>query len=125
SAQLTHYESRPPLGRLALSSRVMSMKQVFHVLSRQSDTDQTFGQVAVELGYLSELSLSNLLREQESMATPVSQLLVEMGAISQEDLDSERAKIRSNHLTAAFAENAEHVIDQTTISGNVQCLRKI
>lgn len=95
-----HFESRPPLGEVALRSRMLSMNQVFAVLSRQSETQQQFGKAAVELGYLDESQLALLLLRQVEAARSVEELLIESGAITREKLDKERQKILASSLDA-------------------------
>ena len=50
------------LGRLALESGKLTMKQVFAVLEEQADNDKPFGETAVELGYLTKRQVNTLLQ---------------------------------------------------------------
>jgi hypothetical protein len=90
--QLTH---RPRLGRLALESGKLTMKQVFAVLEQQAEIDKPFGEMAVELGYLTKRQVSNLLKLQTQRTLPLSQCLIEIGAIAPETLEQASLQLRN------------------------------
>lgn len=90
-----HFTSRPPIGKMVVESRIMSMKQVFDVLAIQADAHRPFGEIAVELGYMTDDQLARLLLEQARRATPVVDILLDMGAASQESLREGLAKVPS------------------------------
>ena len=98
NALAEHFESRPPLGQIALRSRMLSMKELFAILSRQLDHDGSFGKIAIETGILTEAQVAILLMKQSDLATPVGELLVKAGAITQEKLDAERNQVRRESL---------------------------
>jgi hypothetical protein len=70
------------------------MKQAFHVLTVQAETDQPFGRVATELGYMSEEDLAMLLMTQRDRAPSIGKLLVASGAISGERMQAEMQTFR-------------------------------
>lgn len=57
SYQLRH---RPQIGALAIETRCLSMHDLFRILSLQSTSHQSFGQVAIELGILSQAEIREL-----------------------------------------------------------------
>ena len=94
-AMTAHFESRLPLGRLALKQRKLSMKQLFSVLESQAESGAPFGRIAVELGFLTEADVAELLMLQSDLAKPVGDLLIEAGAISRETYEVELARFRA------------------------------
>jgi len=75
---------RPILGKLAIQKRKLSIKQSFQVFGAQADAldEKPFGRRAVELGFLNEAELSELLMEQEDSVPKLGEILVEMGALT-------------------------------------------
>ncbi|PID82005.1 hypothetical protein CSB20_00125 [bacterium DOLZORAL124_64_63] len=84
----------PAIGRLALQSGILDMKQVFRVLAAQVDMNTRFGETAINLGYMTESDLIRLLDEQKQRRPKVHQVILEMGLISPEAL----ATVRENFL---------------------------
>lgn len=82
--------SRPPLGRIALLERKITMRQLFSILKDQSDSHQPFGKIAVDLGFMSEEDLGNLLLKQANCKPDMIDFLVEMGVIDQATLAAEK-----------------------------------
>lgn len=72
-------EMTPPVGKLALKHRFMTVKQVCLVLSTQVDTGLRFGEQAVGLGFLTPVELERLIQLQNDGRPPVGQVLQEMG----------------------------------------------
>jgi len=83
-------EKTPQLGRMAMDSGLMSMKQIFETLRVQADTEIRFGQQAVNLGYISQDDLKELLQSQINARPGIGGVLLEMGAIDEERLDELR-----------------------------------
>ncbi len=82
-------QRRPRIGQLALRARKMNVKQVLDVLTRQSQTKVSFGQVAVSLEYLTALDVDLLLVEQRRETPRVGEILVMQGAIAPEILETQ------------------------------------
>ncbi len=80
----------PAIGRLALRSGILDMKQVFRVLAAQVDTNTRFGETAINLGYMTEPDLIRLLDEQKQLRPKVHQIILDMGLISPETLATVR-----------------------------------
>lgn len=99
---------RVPIGRLALELKMLTMKQVADVLSAQATERKAFGQISVERGYLQDADLAYLLMVQTDRTRPIDEYLVDMGAISRDELQDAYAAARS----AVVSEN-----DRTTIHG--------
>ena len=55
---------RIPLGRLAMTQGKLKVAQVFEILNRQAGSNRLFGELAIELGYLTPGELAELLLEQ-------------------------------------------------------------
>lgn len=90
-----HFESTPPLGKLALFSGKMTVRQVVHVLDLQVERPQErFGELAVAEGFMTEDDVQELLKRQNSMRRSVEQVLTEQGAISPEALELQKNRWR-------------------------------
>lgn len=88
--------SRPQLGALAIDTRRLSFRQVSAILSHQCDEpNQRFGEIAMRLGYLKEEELSALLVEQAKRVTPLTDVLVENGFLSEAELELHFADYRN------------------------------
>ncbi len=80
----------PPVGRLALEQQLLTMKQVFAVLSAQAVSDRRFGEQAVVMGYLAEAQLEELLAHQREVRPGLSAILYDMGALTRRELQKHR-----------------------------------
>ncbi len=75
------------LGRLALQARKMTVAEVAEVLDYLADfPGDLFGQVAVSLGYLTELELADLLVQQRNSRPHLGEILVDLGHLTPESL---------------------------------------
>jgi hypothetical protein len=89
TAMEEHLKGRKPLGRLAMESGLISMRQTFEILERQTETGLRFGHIAVKLGYLTEPQLTELLSRQSAQNQSVADILLAAGAISNEGMAAE------------------------------------
>lgn len=100
--------SRPQLGTLAVQRRLLSMSQVFQVLEAQCDRpSELFGDLAVDLGFITTDDVAHLLREQSDLMKPFAELLIDLGI-----LDSTQVKNYHREFSAAMeqAMSAEMVM---------------
>jgi hypothetical protein len=80
--------TRPQLGSLAIEKRLLSVRQVFAILRSQCDsTEDLFGRLAVKLGYLAPEALRQLTEEQSRRVRPFSEILVESGILSSDEVE--------------------------------------
>lgn len=79
-----------PIGRIALENRMLTMKQVFHILDEQADSPLRFGELAIALGYLNEEQVNDLLAIQKKKRPGMCQVLYNMGLLKRSVLDIER-----------------------------------
>lgn len=78
-------ESRPPLGRLAIEQETLSARDVSAILHwQQATSPRRFGEIAVELGYLSEGEIERLLALQAQQTLSLTEALLDVG-IANED----------------------------------------
>ncbi len=80
---------RIPLGQLALQEGLIDNKALFRILSRQRKVEgrnQTFGQLAIQLGYLSQEQVNELLKMQSQTNRLLGELLVSQGLVSQVEM---------------------------------------
>lgn len=84
----------PPMGRLALEQRLLTMQQVFHILEVQVDTGLRFGEQAVALGYLARWQVSALLETQRHVQPSLSDILIQMGLCSVHELGQWRQRFQ-------------------------------
>ncbi len=86
---------RRPLGQLAVEAEMMTMPQVFEVLTKQADGNEPFGELAIAMGFLSREDLSELIVRQLETVPRLEEILVECGVITQRELDSALVRLRS------------------------------
>ena len=58
------------------------------ILNTQIESPKLFGEIAVDLGYLTEQELSGLLEMQSKMRPFIGEILVDMKKITEEQLNS-------------------------------------
>jgi len=87
-------KGRTPLGRLALKSHHLSLKEVMDILKIQADgignidcPAQKFGEIAVTYGFMSEANLQRLIKMQISQQAKLGEILVQMGVLSVAERD--------------------------------------
>lgn len=72
-------EGTPPLGQLATSERMLTIRQLSKLLSMSAENPRPLGSLAVQAGFLARYQLTELL-ELQRQRTPRSQdVLVELG----------------------------------------------
>ena len=89
---------RIPLGQLALQKGSIDNKALFRILSRQRKVEgrnQTFGQLAIQLGYLSQEKVNDLLKMQTQTNRLLGELLVSQGFVSQVEMIKALKKFRA------------------------------
>ena len=75
-------ESRPPIGSLAVEQEVLTTDQVDLVLAAQDQyVGHRFGELAVDLGLISEGALDDLLALQRERSPSLADVLVDMGVV--------------------------------------------
>ncbi len=89
-----HFDSRPVIGQLALEKQLLTIGQIFEILNVQASENESFGEIAAELGYLTRKDLAELLILQNDRSVSLRDCLVAMEAIDKETLDRELAKFR-------------------------------
>jgi len=102
--------SRPLLGAIAIETGKLSTKQVFYILRAQTEAhDQLFGELAVELGFLTDEDVADLILRQSMRVRPMQQLISELGFVSPEELHgylpgfhSQDRPLERKELAAAF-----------------------
>lgn len=88
-----------PIGQLALEENVLSPRDIFDVLQAQSDSpNERFGDLAVEMGLMSRSDLMRLLMIQADRKRPITDILIEQGALTPQKAASERAAYRRSLL---------------------------
>lgn len=88
-----------------MEKRFLSVKQVMDILAEQARNPAAkFGELAISLGFLSEGDLAQLLGYQTQGSPTLSSILLELGYISEEDLE------------ALFDENASEIQSSSVAS---------
>ncbi|MDP6624908.1 MAG: hypothetical protein QGG87_00430 [Nitrospinota bacterium] len=77
------------IGELAIQEGILSIDQVFNILEKRLEEQKFFCQIAVELGYLTKAIAHKLLELQKKRLPPLGDMLLEMKAINQYDLERE------------------------------------
>ena len=86
SIQLT---TRPPLGQLALDNKWLTRENIFKILQAQRDPERKnkrFGEVAIELGFLNEFQVSDLVISQNYPATFIGEILLSEKILKKNEL---------------------------------------
>lgn len=86
-----------PIGQLALEECMLSARQIFEILRAQSDSpNERFGDLAVEMRFMSRDDVVRLLMIQADRKRAVSDILVEQGALSKHEMTTEMAAYRQS-----------------------------
>jgi hypothetical protein len=95
----TQLSRRPSLGSLSIELGIMTIDQVEEVSSAQAEEpDRPFGELALALGFITRAQLALLAFEQAERAPTLGEILVEMGALTPDELRRElwEARIVAN-----------------------------
>ncbi len=72
------------IGRLAFQEGILPLEKVLEILSLQQELGEkrkSFGELAIELGYLDLAQRDELLRRQQRSTAPLAQVVVELGLL--------------------------------------------
>ena len=98
----SQHDNLVPIGQLALEEGILAPRDVFTVLRLQSDLPgERFGDVAIELGLMTDDQLMRLLMIQTDRKRSLSEILVKQGAIDRERARDELAEFRRDRLRSA------------------------
>ena len=81
--------TRPPLGQLALGNKWLTRENIFKILQAQKDPERKnklFGEVAIQLGFLNESQVSDLVISQNYPATFIGEILLSEKMIKRNEL---------------------------------------
>lgn len=92
-------DTRPLIGTILLEWRLLSIKQMSRLLSMEAMQQQTIEELAVEAGLISEQDLIDALLEQCRRAKPLAEILIEMGALTHEQVAQEMRQLRRTRET--------------------------
>ena len=96
--------SRPPIGEIAVREGAMRSRDVDAVLMwKRFDKLRPFGEIAMDLGYITRRQLEELLRNQGQDTIPLLDILTAMGVLDNE----EASHIERDYLWARWEESAE------------------
>ena len=79
------------IGKLAMEEKILTLNQVFDILEKKLVKQKFFCQIAVELGFITKAIAHKLLQLQKKRLPPLGDILIEMKAINQYDLERELA----------------------------------
>ena len=85
---------RPMIGELLMKRRKLTVQQVFAVLAEEATSSKLFGQIAVEMGFVTASDVGEMLYQQTLMCPPLWQVLVSRGVITSSQAESIRATTR-------------------------------
>lgn len=88
-----------PLGRLALQTRTLTVREVNVTVASQLDTKLHFGAQAIELGYMSHSDLDFLLDLQDQNRPKLCKVLMELEMVEPGVME----RLREDFLEAAAA----------------------
>ena len=79
-----------PIGQIALREGLLRVRDAFRILNEQGrHPGRLFGEVAVELGLMKPEDVESLLTKQRQERPKLGEVLVEMGALSREQMEAE------------------------------------
>ena len=83
-ADVWRRKAHPQLGTLALTHGMLTVAQVFDILGQQALAGGLFGQIALQMGFLSKSDLYELLELQSRMTPTMVEALVALAIITPE-----------------------------------------
>jgi len=86
---------RPTIGQLLLKHRKLKVQQVFAVLAEEASSSKLFGEIAVEMGFVTAADVGEMLYLQTTMCPPLWQVLVSSGVITTMQAESIQATTRA------------------------------
>src|SRR5690606_7738122 len=99
-----------PLGQLAIEEGLLGVRQVLDVIRTQHlQPGRLFGEIAVDLEYLTEAEVATLLMLQQQRQRPMIDHLVELGRLTYE----EAARLVKPPPRAAAAADQEDAQERT------------
>lgn len=110
-------QGRIKIGTLAVSSGLLTARQVEEIHSIQRVQDKRFGEIAQDLGYLVEGQIEGLLQQQKSSQIELGQLLVDEGIMDLAGLEQAineykaEAKLSENQFNAIKSGNIEKLVE--------------
>ncbi|MCR4998921.1 MAG: chemotaxis protein CheX [Lachnospiraceae bacterium] len=114
------------LGTLAMHKGYMTASEVDEVCFLQTREDKRFGEIAIERCYLFENQLEDLLQSQNPDYLLLGQTLVDMGALSNADLEALMVEYQEDNAIedcASGNEDAEtsiHLVENLLESADIQ-----
>ncbi|MBF0318234.1 MAG: cyclic nucleotide-binding domain-containing protein [Nitrospirae bacterium] len=98
-------EKTPSFIEVAVKMDYLDMKMVYEILTLQANTDLAFEETALEKGYLTSAKIDEILAEKEKSRLHIGDILVKMGIISEDVMESELKAF--HHTTERFMELSE------------------
>lgn len=83
-------EKTPPVGRIALKEKMLTVRQVSRILMAQCDSGLPFGQQAVALGFWEPDMVDEILKLQRESRPSALAALLALGFLDQEQLEALR-----------------------------------
>ncbi len=72
-------EQTPPIGKLALKEKILTVHQITKILMDQADSGELFGDIGVKLGYLRPEQVTHLLEVQKKCVPGLPAVIGELG----------------------------------------------
>lgn len=85
----------PPLGRLAIRNRLLSVGQLRELLQRQTEVRKPMGRLAVEVGYLTEIQVQDLITQQRSETPTGLEIVKDLSLLSLDAIEQAHQKFLS------------------------------
>lgn len=98
------------LGQVAIREQYMTVRQVMDVLRSQAGTGLPFGAVAVQLGYLDEPDVEELLALQANTRPKLADILIEQGKLT---VEAYLATLDEYHATSPQDDGSKTDLDST------------
>jgi hypothetical protein len=100
-AVTTRRDQRPAIGQLLLSHRKLTMRQVFEILKKQATCSKRFGEIAVEMGYVTNDEITEMLQLQAMLCPSLLDVLLSRNLITPEQAESIYDNLELDDLQAS------------------------
>lgn len=86
---------RPTIGQLLLTHRKLTVRQVFAVLAEQATSGKLFGEIAVDMGLITQADVHQALQLQASLCPTLLQVLVSRDVLTPQQAESIRTNAQA------------------------------
>jgi len=86
---------RPTIGQLLLVHHKLTVHQVFQILAEQATSAKPFGEIAIDMGFISDVDVSAIIQLQTCLCPPLWQVLLSSNVVTSAQAESVQKTTRS------------------------------